>query len=272
MPALNRGQRRCQQFGIQNGGTAHQWNRKQWFHFVHGVSSVVPNRPGPLAPNRYDRQRGSCYVIKTSSSAQSGLCMHRRGFTLLEVLAALAIGGLVLSLLVAGLRYSQSILQSRERLFRSSADFSAVDRTLRTIIEAAAPGGGGGGESRFVGAPHTLSFRTTMPAGLDSSYRTADVNIGVDAGRNLGVSWRPWFRNWIMPPPSPRRIDLLAGIDRLDCGYWSPAMNVPSGEWLTAWNGVAPPKLVRLRLVFPAESGLRWSDIIVATARDPRVN
>lgn len=195
-----------------------------------------------------------------------------QGFTLVEVLAGLAISGLIMVLIISGLRYGQTFLQSRERLADARADLSAVDRTLRTLIEAAWPGGVGSADVRFTGSARGLAFRTTMPAGLGGGFRAADVTIGTDAAHQLTVAWTPWFRNWITPRPAPTRVGLLTGVDHLECSYWSPGFALPPGQWMTTWNGTTPPKLVRLRLVFAANTGRHWPDIIVATGRDPRVN
>lgn len=196
-------------------------------------------------------------------------CQARAGFTLLEVLAALAVLGLILAALSAGLRFGQQALLAQARDTAVEDQIGPVDAALRSLIAKAWPGAVGA-EARFIGTARVLSFRTTMPESLTPQRtRDADVTIGVDPAHRLYVSWLPWYRNWIVPKPPPATIDLLANVDHIEFGYWDPSLHLPPGGWVTAWVGTTVPKLLRIRLVFTKDAGLRWPDIIVATARDP---
>jgi general secretion pathway protein J len=197
--------------------------------------------------------------------------MDRAGFTLLEVLAALAVLGLILAALSAGLRFGQQALLTQARDTRVANQLGPVDDALRSLIARAWPGASGT-EARFLGTARTLSFRTTMPESLTAvRTRDADVTIGVDSTHRLYLTWLPWYRNWIITPPPPARIDLLANVDHVEFAYWDPSLKLPLGGWVTAWAGTSVPRLLRVRLVFVKGAGLRWPDIIVATARDPWV-
>jgi prepilin-type N-terminal cleavage/methylation domain-containing protein len=190
------------------------------------------------------------------------------GFTLIELLAALVVTGLILGGLVAGLRFGQQALQTQARDSAAVNQLGPVDAVLRSLVERAWPDGGGA-EARFVGGSRTLSFRTMMPESLTTvRIRDADVTIGVDAGHRLYLNWLPWYRHWIVARPQPERIELLAGVDHVEFAYWDPSLHLPPGGWVTAWVGTQVPRLLRVRLVFTKGAGLRWPDIIVATARD----
>jgi len=191
------------------------------------------------------------------------------GFTLLEVLAALAILGLILAALSEGVRFGQQALLIQARAREVANQVSPVDATLRSLIGRAWPGAVGT-EARFLGTARILSFRTMLPDSLTAARtRDADVTLGVDASHRLYLTWLPWYRNWIIPKPPPARIDLLANVDHVEFAYWDPSLGLPPGGWVTGWAGTSVPKLLRVRLVFMKGSGLRWPDIIVATARDP---
>ncbi len=190
------------------------------------------------------------------------------GFTLLEVLAALVVLGLIIAGVSAALRFGQEALTAQSREIVAIDDAGPVDATLRTLIARAWPDSGGAG-ARFEGTAHTLSFRTRLPESIASArVRDADVAIGVDAGHQLTLTWLPWYRNWIVPKPQPQRIDLLADVDHVEFAYWDPSLNLPAGQWVTAWAGNSAPRLLRIRLVFAKGARQRWPEIIVATARD----
>jgi general secretion pathway protein J len=190
------------------------------------------------------------------------------GFTLLEILAALVVLGLILAMLSAGSQFGQEALRAQARDTVVANQVAPIDDTLRALIARAWPGAGGAG-AEFIGTARTLSFRTMMPEGLTSvRTRDADVAIGVDASHHLFLAWLPWYRNWITPKPLPARIDLLAGVDHVEFAYWDPSLKLPPGAWVTAWIGTSAPKLVRARLVFTKDAGMRWPDIIAATERD----
>jgi prepilin-type N-terminal cleavage/methylation domain-containing protein len=192
----------------------------------------------------------------------------RAGFTLLEVLVALAVLGLILGALAAGLRFGREALRTQARDTEAGNELAPVDTILRSLIERAWPDAGGA-EARFQGAARTLSFRTTMPLSLTKTrIRDADVAIGVDTAHRLYLTWLPWYRHWIVPLPAPERIELLANVDHVEFDYWDPSLHLPPGGWVTAWIGTSAPKLLRVRLVFVKGSGLRWPDIIVGTARN----
>ena len=62
------------------------------------------------------------------------------GFTLLEVLAALAILGLILAALSEGVRFGQQALLIQARAREVANQVSPVDATLRSLIGRAWPG------------------------------------------------------------------------------------------------------------------------------------
>jgi general secretion pathway protein J len=190
---------------------------------------------------------------------------------LLEVLAAIAVLGLILAALSAGLRFGQQALLTQARDTNVENQVGPVDDVLRSLIARAWPGANGA-EARFLGTARTLSFRTVMPKSLTAQRsRDADVTIGVDSAHRLYLTWLPWYRNWTVPRPPPARIDLLANVDHVEFAYWDSTLKLPPGGWVTAWIGTSVPKLLRVRLVFMKDAGVRWPDIIVATASDPWV-
>jgi general secretion pathway protein J len=183
------------------------------------------------------------------------------GFTLLEVLVALTVLGLLFFGLVQGSHFVLLGWDRQASLAARTEDLDAVDRTLRRLIVQAAPGS----EWEplvFAGTAHSAKFTSIMPlpaAGFPT--QRADVELVVDASHRLLLLWTPHFHaiNIGRPPPAVAT-EILDGVDRLELSYW-PA---PQGGWTSVWHDAAPPGLVRIRIVFPDPSHGRWPDILAA--------
>jgi general secretion pathway protein J len=187
-----------------------------------------------------------------------------RGFSLLEMIIALSVLGMILVMLSQSLRIGLQTWRIEERRFDASSDIAVVDRTLRTLIGRADPGGMSEQPAGFVGTPTSLSFRTTLPAGNGASAdREAVVMLLVDPMHRLQLRWLPRYRNWIATPPPPEQVDLLDAIQRIEIRYAGE-----DGQWHADWSERHLPRLVRIRLFFLRPSGLRWPDIVAAPMRD----
>ena len=185
-----------------------------------------------------------------------------RGFTLIEVLAALVLLGLILTMLSDGMRLGMRAKRADDQIGTVATELETTSRALRLLFARAEPGEPASPEAVFVGTGHAVSFVTWLPDGRDGP-READVSLAVSAARRLELHWRPHFRRWLVAPPAPGAETLLDGVERLDLAYWPPA----GGRWLSQWQGLEPPRLVRLHIVFPTADGRHWPDIIVAPVR-----
>jgi general secretion pathway protein J len=189
------------------------------------------------------------------------------GFTLLEVLVALTVMGLLLFGLVQGSHFVLLGWDRQTRLAARTEDLDAVDRTLRRLVVQAMPG------SKweplvFAGTAHSATFTSIVPlpaAGFPT--QRADVELVVDAAHRLLLRWMPHFHaiNVGRPPPAVTT-EILDGVDRLELSYWSETQG---GGWTSTWQNEAPPALVRIRIIFSDPSHGRWPDILVAPMLNP---
>jgi hypothetical protein len=118
----------------------------------------------------------------------------------------------------------------------------------------------------FAGTGHSLTFTSVMPqpSGGFPAQR-ADVELVVDGTHRLVLRWTSHLHA-IRVGPSPRAVttEILDGVERLDLSYWP----TPRGGWTSIWRDAAPPRLVRIQIVFSDPNHQRWPDILVAPMMD----
>jgi general secretion pathway protein J len=188
------------------------------------------------------------------------------GFTLLEILVALAVLGILFAGLAQGSRFVSLAWDRHARLIEQNADLDTVDRILRSIIERAKPGSKWE-PLEFVGTAHTVAFTSILPAPIvEFPSRRVDVELGVDASHRLLLVWTPHLHAVrVGRPPRALTTEILEGVARLELSYWPAAQG---GSWTTVWRDSAPPHLVRIRIIFSDANHPQWPDILAAPMLD----
>ena len=192
------------------------------------------------------------------------------GFTLLEVLVALVVLGLLMLALTQGVRAGLALEQAQTRRLATTAELDATMRVLRGVLtrlpvvpagyrEGATAAGAG-----IQGEADRLSFVGNLPTGLGAHHR-ADIALYVHDGR-LILAWKPHYHERPLGPASPyTETVLLDGVKRLQLAYWgSPGRGQPPA-WQATWKDMAAPDLIRLRLVFGRSDPRSWPDLIAAS-------
>jgi general secretion pathway protein J len=181
------------------------------------------------------------------------------GFTLLEILVALAVFGFLLVGLSQTVRFGLTAWHQDVRISTGKTDLEAVDRALRLIVENFAPGDD---QARppIEGSPSALTGVTQLRvpgSGLVPVRVEASLAL---SGRRLVLRWRPQH-HWapVSAPVPPQETSLVGGVSRLAIEYWRPP-----GSWVSAWREADLPLLIRFRLTFSGPDAPRWPDIIVA--------
>ena len=190
---------------------------------------------------------------------------RRNGFTLLEVLVALAVLGLLMAGLAQGMRVGITTWTTQLHASSGRSDLEAAQRTLRTLLARMDPGGVSLRPPTFVGGARRLTFTTSMHGYGDTlELRDQDVTMAVDAAHQLELAWLPHDRRGAASTESPQRVVLLQDLDHLELSYWQN----PKDGWQTEWRGSSLPKLIRIRVVFAGSHGLHPPDIVIAPMRD----
>lgn len=195
-----------------------------------------------------------------------GARLAQRGFSLLELLVALVVLGLLIVSLSQGTQFGLRAWGIEQAMGSRVSGLETTDRALRLLFGRASPGDPASRGDALTGDAHEASFVTTLPDGYGAPVtHEADVTLLVDR-RRLELRWRPHYRRWISAPPAPAVISLVEGVDHIEVGYWSDGTQ--GQRWSSAWTGPDLPHLVRVRVVFRPGDSRRWPDIIVAPMRE----
>lgn len=185
------------------------------------------------------------------------------GFTLLEIVVALVVLGILLVTLTRGVQFGLAAFDRQDRMVATGGRLEAVDRALRRLIVQLDPGTSNDA-STVGGGHHVLAFRAPLPIGTAGNDPTlADLRLSVDDAHHLVLDWLPHRHvSRVGPVPPPHRETLLDGVAAIDLDYWG------EDSWHSQWQEPAPPALVRIRIVFPDGDPRHWPDIVESPARD----
>ncbi|MDS4040701.1 MAG: prepilin-type N-terminal cleavage/methylation domain-containing protein [Candidatus Competibacter sp.] len=197
---------------------------------------------------------------------------RQTGFTLLELVVAITLMGLVLLVLYSGLRLGLNGWDSGERRAEASNRLRSVQEFLRrqlaqsmTVYQTQA------NEKRkkivvFAGEATAVEFVAPMLVHLGQGglYR---VRVET-ADSQMRVRWRPY-----LPGDSTageeRETVLLEGVSDVEWAYFGSERDDDQDppRWRSEWaNQERRPLLVRLNLILQGES---WPDLVVALAEGP---
>lgn len=185
--------------------------------------------------------------------------MTRRdaGFTLLEMLVALVVFGLLMAGVAQAMRYGMTAWSAETRQAAAPETMSAVDGALRRLIEQASP-------DTFTGTPDGLSFTAPLPAGSGLADPLADLAILVTPDHRLALRYTPHPAGILLgSPPAPRTEFLLDGVTGIRAEFLA---SQPDGSvaWSGHWSGTGLPLLVRIDFSFSGAT--TWPALVAAPA------
>lgn len=185
--------------------------------------------------------------------------MTRRdaGFTLLEILVALVVFGLVMAGIAQTFKFGLAAFRQGPARTAEPENLAALDAALSRIIAQTLPG-------TMTGRADQLSFTTALPpgAGLQGALADAALLLGPDGSLILRYRQHPAGIP-LLPQPPPSIETLLPGVSQFQAAY---LVSKPPGApvWTRKFHGAGLPLLVRLHIQLA--DGRNWPDLIIAPA------
>jgi general secretion pathway protein J len=189
-----------------------------------------------------------------------------RGFTLIEVLIALTLTGIVSLLALEGVRLTaMGVGRLTDRADRLEARRSLED-LLRRELGATFAAPRRRDQASFVGGPQSLQFVALAEDGGAGLYRDALVVETQDGVRRLALTRR---RLDAMGAAEARHVVLVPRLGAWRIGYFGAPAPGADAAWQDRWEGLRdPPALVRLE--FDTGDGLVRPPLIVRLWTVPR--
>ena len=185
----------------------------------------------------------------------------RNGFTLVEVLAALVVLGLVLAGLGQGIRFGLLAWSSATMATSAGNELDATDRTLRHLIARMHPGNIAQ-PAPYIAAPGSLAFVSALPDLVGAAATRVEAVLLVDVRQRLVLRWRPFVNARRLREQPFTEVELLPGVAGMELAFWRPE---------TGWSDASArpdlPALIRIRLSFN-DPARRWPELVMAPGLD----
>jgi general secretion pathway protein J len=198
------------------------------------------------------------------------------GFTLVELLVALALFSLLCTLLFGNVRFGMRAWQYGAAHAEQVDHTLVVQGLLRRIIEEAYPlfltGDPTHPHVDFNGKRTSLDFLSPAPnaAGPGPRYRFRVTADKVGGKTDFVMMSRPEL---VSAEDANIRTVLLADVERVEFSYFGATLSDSTAQWRDDWmQQAAAPQLVRVRTWFPAHDGRTWPDLLVTPRISADVN
>lgn len=191
------------------------------------------------------------------------------GFTLVEILVAITLLGLLMAALFGGVQLGVRAWEASEERLDEGSRLTTVHGFLRErlaqayLLDELVPDTNAG--PAFAGEPDRLSFVTLMPEHLGGGFQRMVLAVTAAAeGSDLAVTWWPAeLDDAALDPDAVRSRALLADVAELRLAYFGSVGRDQPAAWHDVWAQPVLPQLVRVQLRFPDQDVRSWPDLIV---------
>lgn len=176
------------------------------------------------------------------------------GYTLLEMLVALVVFGLVMAGVAQSLRFGLAAFTVSGTRGLAPETLAGLDMALTRLVAAAVPGS-------LQGEAGGLAFTTRLPPGAGVGGGLADAAIRMGPGGELLLLYRQHAPGPPLAPlPPPRREVLARHVTAFALSYYGAAPR-QAPAWASHWAEEASPLLLRLHMT---TAGRDWPDLVIA--------
>jgi general secretion pathway protein J len=193
-----------------------------------------------------------------------------RGFTLLEMLVALAVLSAISTVMLGAIVSVRQVTRQLVLHESENAQVAAAQGILRAKIEglrALPHAGRATGVVDLEGDDQHLSFYAppldrNAPGSLHAFrlLRMATGDLILFSASSLTEDLDLRARSLV----GWDRTKLLDGVDELSISYFGPSADAPGGRWQRFWRDRAqPPQLIRIGLKFAAEDRRSWPELVI---------
>jgi general secretion pathway protein J len=173
---------------------------------------------------------------------------HERGFTLLELLVAVALLGMMSVILLNGVQFGARAWERAEARLDRASDRAAREGLLRRQLSQIYPirrDRRADAQLVFNGARDALHFAGPAPAhaAVAGTY-IYDLRVSADGRKELVLSWSMMGNG-----AYPGRIVLLRDVRSVELSYFGALRQDRPSAWRSSWqNGEYLPRMISLRV------------------------
>jgi general secretion pathway protein J len=196
-----------------------------------------------------------------------------RGFSLIEVLVALAVMSLVATVLIASLELGGRTWQRVTRAATDMEDISRGQEFLRQRLSSIQPydetDGAVSSPEVLVGTEDTLEFSGFAPHTIDGRMLRYQIALSTSEPGTLEVRYRPDQHSAVEPVSSTWSHErLLAHVTALSILFLEQTPDT-AAHWVDRWRDPKRfPQLIRIDISFAPTDTRRWPPLYI----EPRVD